>query len=233
MDCSGNHICIILSQWFQIRMDAVGENEWLNSTRFSTSFIKQWNQEFLTLDWDHTPWFGMCVLAWCLEQSLFYFFFCPCLLIFFLFLTSSHLNSSSVHSGGFEIILFSIKKTIILVKYTGSNWSCLWSWLHHHSVLYQVNFCIKVNPDPSTLGYYIVLDICDKSAWSKCMTRFFPGISDNSCLYHLCGKTESERKLCWWSLMRQKNLLRRVFLRVKSVKTDQWTDTTVIAPVCD
>ena len=31
----------------------------------------------------------------------------------------------------------------------------------------------------------------------------------------------------------QKNLLRRVFLSAKSVKTDQWTDTTVTAPVCD
>ena len=34
------------------------------------------------------------------------------------------------------------------------------------------------------MSFYIVLNICD---------RYFPGISDFSCLLHLCGKTESVR----------------------------------------
>ena len=46
------------------------------------------------------------------------------------------------------------------------------------------------------MRFYIVLDICDKSAWSKRLTRFLPGISDYSCLFHLRGKTESVRENC-------------------------------------
>ena len=43
---------------------------------------------------------------------------------------------------------------------------------------------------------YNVLDICDKSAWSKRLTQFFPSISDYSCLFHLRGETEGVRENC-------------------------------------
>ena len=46
------------------------------------------------------------------------------------------------------------------------------------------------------MSFRIVLDICDKSAWSKRLTWFFPGISDYSYLFHLSAKTESVRENC-------------------------------------
>ena len=72
------------------------------------------------------------------------------------------------------------------------------------------------------MSFYILFDICDKSAWSKRLTQFFPGISHYSCLFHLHGKFRGESFQSQWRLISELIQLLQLLSVINIVQLKQW-----------
>ena len=72
------------------------------------------------------------------------------------------------------------------------------------------------------MSFYIALDICDIPAWSKCLTQFFPGISNYSCLFHLRGKFRGESFQSQWRLISELIQLLQLLSVINIVQLKQW-----------